>query len=364
MKYLLIVALVLLIGAGIVVGVMNGEDPEVPEGKTEEFIHQWLTNDNGTIATYIQDSGELDEDLVQGRETLAETLGLWMFYALEEDNQALFDEAYDQLNNYFLERDGFVNWKLTENGRSEVFTNALIDDVRIMDALLRASERFGDDQYTETARSISGYLTENNVNNGIYTDFYERADEYASVDITLSYIDIQAMDNMEGQGLLDPGVVEETTDVLSEAPLDNGFYPKSYNVEDNSYSFDDTINIVDQAMTAYHHAQAGNNSEEFLAFIRGEMDNRGLVHGMYDRETRRPTVSYQSPAIYGYLILYTLEAGEEELAQAIYDQMKEFQITDESSQYYGGYSVDDGNTHIFDNLVPLLAEQEIKNSEE
>lgn len=345
-------------------GVMNGEDPEVPEGKTEEFIHQWLKNDNGTIATYIQDSGEVDEDLVQGRETLAETVGLWMFYSLKEDDQALFDEAYDQLEDYFLERDGFVNWKLTENGRSEVSTNALIDDIRIMDALLIASERWEDDQYTETARSISEYLTANNINNGIYTDFYEREDEYASADITLAYIDIQAMNHMADHGLLDAGAVEETANVLREAPLDNGFYPMSYNVEEDSYSFDDNVNIIDQAITAYHHAQAGNPSEEFLGFIRGEMNDRGLVHGMYDRETRNPTVSYQSPAVYGYLILYTLEAGEEDLAQAIYEQMKEFQITDEDSQYYGGYSIDDGDTHIFDNLVPLLAEQEIKMNEE
>lgn len=363
MKYLSIVVILLLIGVGVVIGVTNRENPEEQAGITEEFIHQWLKNDNGTIATYIQDSGEVDEDLVQGRETLAETVGLWMFYALREDDQALFDEAYDQLEEYFLENDGFVNWKLTENGISEVSTNALIDDIRIMDALIIAHDKWGGDQYMETAASISEYLTENNVNNGIYTDFYEQADRYASADITLSYIDIRAMNDIVDHGLLDAELVNETTQILTEAPLDNGFYPMSYNVEEDAYSFDDNINIVDQAILAYHHAQAGNPSEEFLEFIREEMDNRGLVHGMYDRETREPTVDYESPAVYGYLILYTLEAGEDELAQAIYDQMKEFQVTDEDSEYYGGYSIDDGDTHIFDNLVPLLAEQQIRRND-
>src|SRR5699024_11452937 len=87
---------------------------------------------------------------------------------------------------------------------------------------------------------------------------------------------------------------------------------------------------------------------------------RDLVHGMYDRKTKEPTVDYESPAIYGFLILYALEVDEEDLAQALYERMKEFQITDKNSDYYGGYSITDGNTHIFDNLVPLLAEQEMK----
>ena len=40
--------------------------------------------------------------------------------------------------------------------------------------------------------------------------------------------------------------------------------------------------------------------------------------------------------------------------------MKEFQVVDKKSEYYGGYSITNGDTHIFDNLIPLLAEQEMK----
>ena len=161
--------------------------------------------------------------------------------------------------------------------------------------------------------------------------------------------------------LIDKEVVAKTSQVLTEAPLEDGFYPVSYNVEEDEYTFSDNINIVDQAILAYHYAQVGNPSEEFLTFIQDEMDNRGLVHGMYDRQTKEPTVDYESPAIYGFLILYALEADENDLAQTIYERLKEFQVVDKNSEYYGGYSITDGDTHIFDNLVPLLAEQEIKN---
>jgi len=283
-----------------------------------------------------------------------------MFYALGKGDQALFDEAHNQLEEYFLESDGFVHWKLTEDGRSEVSANALIDDIRIIDALLSARDKWNEEQSTEVAESISEYLITHNVNNKIFTDFYEREDEYASADITLSYIDVQAINKMVDQGLSDIRVAKETIRVLTEAPLDNGFYPKSYNVEEESYSFDYHINMVDQAITAYHHAEAGNPSAAFLEFIKEEMRNRGVVHGMYNRETKEPTVDYESPAVYGFLILYSLEVSEDELAYEIYERMKEFQVTDRRNPYYGGYSIDDDDTHIFDNLVPLLAEQQIR----
>lgn len=369
MKYLAFVVILLFICIGVIYGFMNRKDPgvqpetqdELPTEMTEKFIERWLQNENGTIATYIKDNGEIDEDLVQGRESLAETVGLLMYYALARENQSLFNRAYNQLRDYFLEEDGFVNWKLNEDGTSDVVANALIDDIRIIYALVMADEKWDEDQYMRRAVLISDYLNTHNVVNNIYTNFYDKEHNYAGEEINLSYIDIQGMEDMVDRGLLDAEVVTQTSQVLREAPLDNGFYPLSYNVEKEKYTFSDNINLVDQAILAYHYAQVGNRSEEFLNFIKEEMNDRGLVHGMYDRQTKEPTVNYESPAIYGFLILYALEVGEEELAQTIYQRLKKFQVVDEDSQYYGGYSITDGNTHIFDNLIPLLAEQEILN---
>lgn len=367
-KYIILAAILLLVSIGAVYGRMDKEksknavedQEEIDTVETEKFIYRLLQNDNGTIATYIKNGGELDEDLVKGRESLAETLGLFMYYALNKEDQTLFDKIYKQLTDYFLENDGFVNWKLNEDGSSDVEANALIDDIRLLYALVMADEKWDKDQYMTTAVSISDYLNEYNVMNDIYTNFYDQEYDYASSNISLSYIDIQGMEDLVDRGLLNQKIVDETSEVLLEAPLKNDFYPVSYNVKDNEYSFSDHINLVDQAILAYHYAQTGQRSEEFLTFIKNEMESRGLIHGMYDLQTKEPTVDYESPAIYGFLILYALEVDENELAQAIYGRLKEFQVRDKNSEYYAGYSITDGNTHIFDNLLPLLAEQEIK----
>lgn len=359
MKYFVLGGILLLMGIGAFYNIMNRKNVSGLDDMTEDFIEKWLKNENGTIATYIQKNETEDEDLVQGREALAETVGLLMFYALEKDSQVLFNEYYHQLTDLFLEKDGFIHWKLNEDGVSEVSSNAFIDDLRIMDALVQANDKWNDEQYIKTAARIGNYLTTNNVNHGIYTDFYEKNDQYASDNIKLSYIDIKAMDRLVENKLLNAEIVENTARILGAVPLKNGFYPLSYNVVTKEYTFDDPVNIVDQAILAYHLAQIGGRSEEFLKFIKMEMQERELVHGMYSLKTKEPMVDYESPAIYGYLISYALLLEEEELAETIYNRLKEFQVSDWRSDYYGGYSITDGNTHIFDNLIPLLAELEM-----
>ncbi|GAE94575.1 hypothetical protein JCM21714_3746 [Gracilibacillus boraciitolerans JCM 21714] len=116
--------------------------------------------------------------------------------------------------------------------------------------------------------------------------------------------------------------------------------------------------MIDQAITAYHQALAGYHSPAFLQFIKENMDTNSEINGIYDLSTKLPTVDYESPpAVYGFLIWYCLELNERELAQRLYEQMLTFRNHYPWSRYYGGFTVGpDGNTHIFDNLVPLIAE--------
>lgn len=153
-----------------------------------------------------------------------------------------------------------------------------------------------------------------------------------------------------------------TSNILYRAPIKNGFYLLTYNVVKEKYIFDESVNILDQAILAYHLTQVGKRSEEFLIFIKQEMNERNAVHGLYSLETKEPVVKYESPAVYGYLISYALLLEEEELAEMIYNRIKRFKVNNHNSDYYGGYTITDGNTHIFDNINPLLAELVILNN--
>ena len=72
-------------------------------------------------------------------------------------------------------------------------------------------------------------------------------------------------------------------------------------------------------------------------------------------------MNYESPAAYGLTILYVLQTGDTKFAKELYDHMATFRNDNVFSRYYGGYVTGENkNTHIFDNVLPLLAEIELE----
>ncbi|SIS42470.1 glycosyl hydrolase family 8 [Salimicrobium flavidum] len=325
---------------------------------TYRFIDQNLRNSNGTFATYMQEDTEEDADEVQGKEALSETVGLWMEYALTAGKQELFEEAYQQLNQFFLDQDGFIYWKLSKEGEYEEYINALIDDVRIIKALWAAHERWGDDKYRETADNIGKAVGENNVYESVMIDFYDKSIGYSSDFLTTSYLGVEDLDFLLEKEYITPEVHGESFKVLQNLPKKNGFYPKTYMVERDELKYDAKINMIDQLIVALN---SPGESKELTSFIEEEVNTRGTLHGIYSLNTKEPLVDYESPAIYGLLISYAIKFDNEELAMKTYDRLIEFR--ENGGEYKGGYSVgEDENTHIFDNLLPMIAIEELKNA--
>lgn len=351
--------MILLIGIVLLFFYFNQSGQSSKPEATEEFIYKWLINKNGTFATYMKETETEDADLVNGRESLSESIGLWMDYALLKEDKRLFEEAYLKLDQYFLEDDGFVHWKLTETGRSEVSTNALVDDLRLIQALFIANEKWKVAKYEDAAYVIGKYIGEHNRKTYFLTDFYHKEHQYASERITLSYIEPDALNQLHERGLIDRKTYENMLNILGNAPHKDPFFPKYFDVKKSEYVYDRRINMIDQSLAAYYREKSGHSTISFLEFIKKELKLRGKIFGQYDRETKKPIVQYESPALYGWLILYSIEAGENELALELYPEMKKFRI--QHGKYKGGYSVYQNNTHIFDNLVPLLAERTLCN---
>nr|WP_304220074.1 glycosyl hydrolase family 8 [Fredinandcohnia onubensis] len=344
------VLLVIVLVVCVVLLFWNNKSPST----TQAFVEEWFINPNGTIATYVLPDEEFDTDLAKGREALSESLGLWMQYAIVADDRKLFEKAYQSLVAYFMEDDGFIYWKLNELGTSEVYTNALVDDLRIMEALFQAQKKWGGDYGTTAVKIGEFWNTQPQV--GFLTDYYDSQYAYSGISLSLSYIDPVAIESMWERGLLDAETAQRTIGILREAPIKGGFYPKSYVAR--GYRFAEEVHMVDQALAAYHQVKLGIVSKEFLEFVKKEMSEAGVVYGRYKLENGQPTVEYESPSVYGFLLMYSMEIGEKELAEKIYRRMIAFRNDDKDSPYYGGYSVDkSGNTHVFDNLVPMLAEQ-------
>lgn len=324
---------------------------------TYHFIDENLRNPNGTFATYLQEDTEMDADEVKGKETLSETVGLWMEYALIIEDKEKFEEAYQQLHQYFLDPGGFVYWKLSQQGEYEEYINALIDDVRIIKSLWEAHEKWGEEKYRNTADEIGRAVEQNNVYESIMIDFYDKSIGYSSDFLTTSYLSLEDLDFLLEKGYISTEVHAATSEVLRSLPVQNGFYPKTYMVNNDELKYDSRVNMIDQLIVALN---SPGESVELTSFIVNEMNKRGLLHGIYSLNEKEPLVDYESPAIYALLISYAIKIDDKDLAMKTYERLIQFR--ENSATYRGAYSVgEDENTHIFDNLLPLIAIEHMKN---
>lgn len=328
---------------------------------TEDFIHRMLTNDNNTLATNLQEGIIQDVDLVSGRESLSETLGIMMQYAIEKNDPFLFKKQYYLLISYFMTNEGFVYWKLDRNGLSNVSTNATVDDLRIIDSLIQAYEKWGNITYLRTSRQISGYVEAHALKNNLLVDYYDKQLDAKSDTVTLSFIDTQALDSMSKYNFTDLNLSKQMKHVLAKAPSKNGFYAKSFNIDKSIYLFDEEVNMIDQVLVALNRTKIGMDEHAYTHFLEKEFARHGKLFGKYNRKLAEPSVVYESPALYALVILFLLENGESEFAVKLYDRMIQFRVDNPWSKHYGGYSIHNQNTHIFDNLLPMLAERKLKN---
>lgn len=349
----LLVILLVMIGGRIIYGNEDNQD-------TLAFLKTSLTNENNTPATYMKPETALDSDEVQGRESLSESMGFLLLYAVEAEDESLFEEQFQLLLDYFMDEEGLIYWKIDSSGQPEVPVNALVDDLRIVKALYAAGEQWNKPKYTEAAAQAGNYVSRSLTYQSTLVDYSDQSSGGTAHSLTLSYIDVEGIELLRQQGHITQDVYDTTIDVLEKAETKNSFYPKTYDIAKGSFAYDEEINMIDQMITANNRLQLGIPSNALISFIKEEMEQDGVLYGRYNPSDYEPVVDYESPAVYGFLIMYAIELKDKELAMQAYDRMTAFRSNHVS--YRGGYSIHDGNTHIFDNLVPLLAVEKLKHT--
>ncbi|WP_026297437.1 hypothetical protein [Paenibacillus daejeonensis] len=342
---------VLLVGcAGLWLG-WKLSDQEDELVTAERFITTHMMNDNGSLATYLKPALSTDPELAAGREALSESLGLWMEAAVLRQQASTFADSYEVYKNLFRHHYGYVYWKLNEEGHAEISTTALGDDLRILRALLRAGDQWNEPDYTQSGLALAETLLLRGQHNGYLVDFYDFERHERPTRLSLVYVDIGALEEMKRHGLLSEEEYSKYVTLLVDMPEDSPFYPKYYEVDAGEYGFDDEVNLIDQLIVGLHAADSGRDSRPLLDFIREALERTGKLMGRYDRSTGEPAAQFESPSVYGLAILLAVRWEDRELADRLNERM--LGMRDHDPAYPGGY-VFDGDTHIFDNLFPLI----------
>ncbi|MEG0472688.1 MAG: glycosyl hydrolase family 8 [Solibacillus sp.] len=327
--------------------VKTNEQDRLP---TQQFIEEHLLK-NGWLQTDVTE---------RSKEYLSESIGLWMEFLVEQNDPIHFDKQVKIVEKHFLTKDNTVSWRNLKGETSTI--NALIDDLRIMQALYNGAVIWDEKRYEKLADDIASALVKSNVVGGILVDFYDVNSASQANFVTMSYIIPEAYDMLYEKGFMTKDQYTANRNILKNVPLSkDGFFPQRYIVATKNYEYEEEINLIDQYYIGYHRAKWGYGVETLVTLTKEAMASEGKLYGRIDPKTKKPTVQYESAAVYALATLMMLELEENELAQQLYQQLLTMRISDSGSVYYGGYIVIDGlYTHMFDNVLSLLAERKGK----
>lgn len=266
---------------------VNGQGTSVQETVDAHYV-----NDEGVIHAYPDN---------RNSEYLSESLGLYLEYLLKVEDEDNFAEQVAILKDRFLVEAGgqvFIPWRLYE----EANVNALIDDVRIASALESAAELFAEPAYQELSLQIVSAIEARQHQQGIAVDYYDWSYQLAGNRLTLSYLIGEMTVLPESFAMLE---MDET----------EVFFPEYYDFDEKQYVKSDEVHMIDQLLIAVNRFDQGLGSSGFESWLIEEWVNQGQVAGRYDRGTGKPTVEYESLAVYYYLWQYFERLGQSELAE-------------------------------------------------
>lgn len=268
---------------------VNGQGTTV-----QETVDSHYMNDEGVIHAYPNN---------QDSEYLSESLGLYLEYLLQVEDEENFAEQAAILKDRFLIETGgqvFIPWRLYE----EANVNALIDDVRIAAALEGAAAQFAEPAYLKFSQQILSAIEDRQHQQGTAVDYYDWSYQLAGNRLTLSYLIDEMTVLPESFAMLDTGESEV-------------FFPEYYDFDEKKYVKSGEVHMIDQLLIAVNRFDQDIESPEFESWLTEEWVTRGQLAGRYDRETGKPTVDYESLAVYYYLWQYFERIEQAEFAKQV-----------------------------------------------
>ncbi|MDD6796398.1 MAG: glycosyl hydrolase family 8 [Clostridiaceae bacterium] len=152
------------------------------------FIDNNLTNKDGSIKTNYKDV-DSDGDITKGKAVLSESEGMLLLYYLDRNDKEKFDNVLSYIKEKMILENGLVSWRVTEEKREG--TSATIDDLRIIKALLLASERWNKISYRNTAFKISKGIKKELLDNNVLVDYNDGKSKANTT--TICYLDIETL---------------------------------------------------------------------------------------------------------------------------------------------------------------------------
>lgn len=315
---------------------------------TGDFVTGCLMDSKGGVHAMYDPKGAGK----QTSEVLSETQGIVMEYAVLRNDQQLFNRTLSYITENMW-TNGLIAWKVKGDKPSGV--NALLDDIRILNALISAQHQWGG--YDKQINNFTESLAKYGKKGGQYVDFYDSHLKQYATRFTLCYGDLQTMKELSDRDDRFTKPYEITKKLVSEGKISSKFplYYSWYNYKTNSYATDN-LNTAEAMLTLLHLAEVDLLPEDSLEWLRAQM-KRGGVKARYNVEGEVVAgYNYDSTAVYALIAMIAKEIGDQQLQGMALKRMENMRIIDTSYPYYGAFGMEDGTgINSFDQVLAMLA---------
>jgi hypothetical protein len=254
-----------------------------------------------------------------------------------------------------MDESGLISWYTAENGKRGS-VNAVLDDLRILAALNRASLLW-DGAWKEEADAMREAFASKCLNkDGIPVDFVEFETGSQANTVSLSYLDIDLLGSLAETDERFAKAREKSLAVLEGGYIEDSFplYYAGYNLDMKVYNHAD-INTAEGLYAVWILARAGICPEKTHAWLSERVKNADLA-ARY--EVSGKVVSgyeFHSAAVYGLAAMIGRELKDDALYHLALRRMERYYELDASDPNFGAFGRKGETLYSFDQLIALLA---------
>ena len=322
-----------------------------------DFIDKKLTNNDDGIKTYYTNVNS-EQDINKENSVSSQSEGMMLLYYLERNDKKSFDRTLKYIEKNMFLSSNLVSSKVKEGEKDKISKS--VDNLRIVNALLLASQRWGGLKYRQVAINIEKAIDKNLLYDGALVDSSDgQSKDYM---ITLSYLDLQTMKRLsyidfnwkkiytQSLRLLDNGYIS------AEVPL----YKNKYNMKTEEYDTED-IDMVSSLRCILNKAEVSKDVSESINWITEKFKKDGAIYSKYNFNTGNKVSDEESVSIYALLVQIAKKTGNDDLYNMSLKKLKKLQVMDKNSNMYGGYEdLKTLDAYSIDNLNALLAYRYVK----
>ena len=297
----------------------------------------------------------------------SDSIWLVMEYALETNDEALFEKEYRFLKNKQLDSthslayaavqgSGTSYTPILKNSRHYSLTG---DNIRIVRYLFDAKDKWGVSAYSDTAWEISNSL----LANAVFTDVLVKESYWSGSAITPAtrmrtadpeWVVMQRL-SLEKQGWTS---VMERTRSHTLGCSESGFFWPEYNVANPMCDYGEgqsTAKTVDVATTDLTLAEVNNLETAIISYskLTNEYNQEEIISSEYF--IPHNGVGNKAPNAATYALMGRLAAALDRcsFAASMRDEVLKYFVSDSTSPLYGSIAVG-GKAYAYDNLQTLL----------